>query len=165
MAKFKTEIKWGLIFVLMTLTWVLLERLAGFHDARIDKHYVITMLIFFPAVTVYFLALLDKRKNDLGGFMSYKQGVITGLIITAVVTVVSPLTQFVVSTIITPDFFDNMIAHTVEHGHKAQEEAEAYFNLRSYIVKGLIGAPVMGTVTTLILAIFTRRSPEDVEEG
>jgi hypothetical protein len=45
----------------------------------------------------------------------------------------------------------------VSTGAMTQEAAEQYFSLKNYIIQGLIGAPVMGLVTTLIVAIFTRK--------
>ena len=69
----------------------------------------------------------------------------------------SPLTQTITSLVITPEFFPNMIDYAVDKGKMSQPEAEAYFNLKSYIMQGLIGAPVMGLITTAIVAIFTRK--------
>ncbi len=156
MKNIKIEIKWALIFVAMSLAWMLIEKLAGLHDAHIDKHSIYTNFIAIPAIAVYVLALNDKRKNFYGGSMSYKQGFISGLIITLIVTLLSPLTQYITSTIITPDFFANAIEYAVANGKTSREAAEAYFSLKSYIVQGLIGAPVMGIATTAIVAIFTR---------
>ncbi len=141
----------------MTLVWMLLEKLAGLHDTHIDKHPVFTNFIAIPAILVYVLALLDKRKRDYNGIMSYKQGFISGLIITAIVTVLSPLTQVITSLLITPDYFRNVIEYSVSHGLKSREEAENYFSLGSYIIQGLIGAPVMGIITTAIVALFTTK--------
>jgi hypothetical protein len=36
-------------------------------------------------------------------------------------------------------------------------DAEAQFNLKSYIIQSTVGALVMGIVTTAIVAIFTRK--------
>ncbi len=38
MKKISTEIKWALIFVAMSLLWMLLEKLSGLHSTHIDKH-------------------------------------------------------------------------------------------------------------------------------
>jgi len=156
MKNIRIEIKWALIFAAMSLAWMLIEKLAGLHDTHIDKHPIYTNFIAIPAIAVYVLALNDKRKNFYGGNMSYKQGFISGLIITLIVTLLSPLTQYITSTIITPDFFTNAIEYAVANGKSTREAAEAFFNLQNYIVQGLIGAPVMGIVTTAIVAIFTR---------
>jgi hypothetical protein len=89
--------------------------------------------------------------------MSYAQGFMTGLIMTAIVTILSPLTQYIVSTYITPSYFPNAIRHAVETNAMSEEKANEYFSLSNYIMQGLIGAPVMGLLTTLIVAIFTRK--------
>lgn len=156
MQKIKTEVKWALIFVGMTLAWMVLEKVTGMTSTNIDKHYIFTNFIAIPAIAVYVFALLDKKKKDYSGTMSYKQGLISGLIITAIVTVLSPLTQYITSAIIVPEYFPNIIKHVVAAGMMKQADAEAYFNLQSYIMQGLIGAPVMGLITTAIVAIFTR---------
>lgn len=157
-----TEIKWALIFIAMTLGWMILERLVGLHDENIDKHMIYTNFMAIPAIGVYVLALLEKRRKVYGGVMTYKQGFLSGLIITAIVTVFSPLTQIITSLVITPEFFSNAIAYAVEQGKSTQEQAERYFSLTSYIVQGLIGAPVMGIVTTAIVAIFTVKKSKQV---
>ena len=38
-----------------------------------------------------------------------------------------------------------------------QEAAEKYFNLKSYIIQGMVGAPIMGIITTTIVALFTKK--------
>jgi len=88
----------------MTLIWMLLEKLAGLHDEHIDKHPIYTNFIAIPAIAIYVFSLLDKRKKFYKGAMTYKQGFISGLVITAIVTVLSPLSQYITPTIITPEY-------------------------------------------------------------
>ncbi len=142
---------------MMMLIWMVLERLFGLHNEHIDKHAIYTNFVVIPAVIVYVLALLDKRKNFYNGKMTYKQGFVSGLIISLIVTVLSPLTQYITSTVITPGYFSNMIIYAVSEGQMNQMEAEEYFNLKSYISQVLIATPIMGIVTTAIVAIFTRK--------
>lgn len=68
--KFKTEIKWVIIFAVVALLWMVFEKLVGLHDEHIDKHLYPTNLFIIPAIIVYVLALKDKKNNDLGGQMS-----------------------------------------------------------------------------------------------
>jgi hypothetical protein len=155
---FKIDIKWAFIFIGSLLLWMLLERLFGLHDKHIDKQQYLTMLYSIVAIALYVFALLDKRKNFYNGEMTYKQGFITGLIITLIVTLFSPLTQWIISSVITPDYFENVIQYSVETGyHKSVAEAEAQFNLKSYILQSTVGALIMGIVTSSIVAIFTRK--------
>ncbi|MFO7999109.1 MAG: DUF4199 domain-containing protein [Bacteroidales bacterium] len=153
----KTEIKWAIIFFFTTLVWMWLEKIAGLHSVHYDKHYIVTNLFAVPAILIYVLALLDKRKNAYGGVMTYKQGVVTGLTITLIVTLLSPLSQYIVSAVITPGYFSVAIDYAISEGKMTLEEAQASFNMRNYITQTLIFTPVMGIVTTLIVAIFTRR--------
>jgi hypothetical protein len=160
MNRYKIEIKWAFLFLGMMLTWMVLERLAGLHSINIEKHAVFTNFIAIPAVAIYVLALLDKRSTDYGGTMTYKQGFMAGLIITIIVTIFSPLIQILTSTVISPDYFANMIEYSVQEGKMTQQEAEDFFNLQSYLVQVLIGTPFMGLITTAIVALFTKKNAE-----
>lgn len=162
MSKFSVEIKWGVLFVLMMLLWMVMERLAGLHDVHIDQHEIYTNFVAIPAIAMYVFALLEKRKKSYGGYMTYKQGFISGLIITLVVTLLSPLTQYLTSEVITPDYFANAIKYTVETGKMAQADAEAFFNLKSYLLQVIIATPMMGIITTLIVAFFVKKNPPPV---
>ena len=158
MGKYKTEIKWGIIFVLTTLIWNFLEKSLGFHGENIAQHPVVTNFFMIPAILIYVLGIREKREKDLGGTMTFKQGFIAGMIITLVVTVFTPLTQYLVSTVITPDYFQNMIDYSVEIEKYTQEEAENIFNLHSYMVQSTLFAPAIGTVTSLVVALIMKKS-------
>lgn len=156
MKKFQLEIKWAAIFVAMMLAWMVLERLAGFHDERVNLHPIVTNFIAVPAIAVFVFALREKRRRAYGGAMTYGQGFLCGAIITLLVTLVTPLTQYLTSTVISPHYFANVIRYSVENGLMTQEAAESTFNLKTYLVQATIGAPVMGLLTTAIVAIFSR---------
>ncbi len=153
----KIEFKWALIFIIAGLLWMFLERLVGLHDELIDQHATWTNLFAIPAILIYVLALRDKRENFYQGVMNYKQGVISGLIITLIVTLFTPVSQYLTSELITPDFSPNAIEYAVQTGKMTHEKAVEYFNFSNYVLMGLIYAPVMGIITTLIVAIFVRK--------
>lgn len=157
MKKYTHEIKWALYFVLMMLVWMVLERMAGLHDEHIDKHPIITNFVAIPAILMYVFALRQKREKAYGGHMTYKQGFMSGLIMTLVVTIFSPLTQYITSTVITPDYFAHAIDYAVAEGKMTQPDAEAYFNLSNYVKQTIVFTPVMGIVTTAIVAFFVKR--------
>ncbi|SEJ06190.1 Protein of unknown function [Cyclobacterium xiamenense] len=157
MKKYTIEIKWGLIFALMGLLWMGLERIIGLHDVHLDKHPIYTNFIAIPAISIYVLGLLEKRKKVYGGKMSYGQGFKAGLFITLVVTLLTPLTLWLTLSVITPDFLNNAKDFAIESGNMAQEEAETYFSKENYLVQGIVGAPIMGILTTAIVAVFTRK--------
>ncbi len=156
MKSIKIEIKWGVLFILVGLIWMVFEKTMGWHDVHIDKHATYTNFIAPIAIAIYVLALLDKKKNFYGGNMSFKQGFVAGLIITLVVVLLSPLSQYITSTYITPDYFQNVIAYSVSSGQMKQQAAEEYFNLKSYLIQSVIGAAVMGLMTAAVVAFFVR---------
>ena len=166
MAKYKFEIKWAVIFVIMQLLWMVIERISGLYTEHIDKHAIYTNFIAIPAIVIYFLALLDKRKNYFKGSMNYKQGLVMGILLTIIVTILSPLTQYITTTFIANEYFPNIIKYSVESGKLDQEAASAYFNLKSFIVQGLIGTPIMGIITALIVAFFAKsKKIEEVKKS
>ncbi|RAI89991.1 DUF4199 domain-containing protein [Algoriphagus yeomjeoni] len=156
MKNIKIEIKWALIFVIMMLAWMALEKSLGYHDEKIADHPFFTNFVAIPSILIYVFALLDKKKNHYYGLMSYKQGFITGFIITIIVAIFSPLAQYITIEFITPEYFPNVINYAVSSGEMTQEAAEAYFNLKSYMIQSIIGALIMGTVTSAIVAIFVK---------
>lgn len=116
MKSISIELKWSLTFFLMALAWMFLEYLTGLHDAHIHLHATLTNLFAIPAIAVYVLALNDKRRNFYNGNMTYKQGFVSGLIITLIVTALNPLSQYLISHFITPHYFANAVAYAVTEG-------------------------------------------------
>lgn len=157
MKTIKIEIKWAIIFSVVGLLWMLLEKLSGLHSTYIDYHLYLTNLFAIPAIIVMVMALKDKKKNFYNGQMTYKQGLISGIILSLFIAVISPLTQWITSYVISPEYFPNVIKRSVELGYySSTEEAQANFNYKNYAVQGAIGALIMGIVTTAIAMIFIR---------
>jgi len=157
MNKYKTEIKWSVIFSLMTLGWMLLEKLSGLHGKYIDYQMYLTNLFAMPAIWIYVLALKDKKKNFYNGNINYKQGLIFGIVISVLIAVLSPAIQWIISFVISPEYFPNVIKRSVELGYyKTIEEAREYFNYKNYAVQSTIAAFVMGVITSAIVAFFLR---------
>lgn len=157
MKNLKIEIKWAFIFSAMVLFWMLLEKRSGLHDQYIDYHLYLTNLFAIPAIVVMVLALKDKKKDFFEGHMTYKQGLISGIILSVLIALISTLTQWITTYVITPEYFPNVIKRSVELGYyQSTTEAEANFNYPNYAKQGAIGALVMGIVTTAIAMIFIR---------
>jgi hypothetical protein len=157
MKNLKIEIKWAIIFSVVSLLWMLLEKLCGLHGKYIDYHLYLTNLFAIPAIIVMVMALKDKKKSFYGGQMNYKQGLISGIVLSVIIALISPLTQWITSYVITPEYFPNVIKRSVEIGYfKTTAEAEANFNYQNYAIQGAIGALVMGVVTIAIAMIFLR---------
>lgn len=157
MKNISLEIKWALIFSAVTLLWMTGEKLVGLHDKYIDYHLYLTNLFAIPAIIIMVLALKEKKNKGYDGQMTYGQGLISGIIISAIIALLSPLTQWITTYVITPEYFPNVIKRSVELGYyKTTEEAAANFNYKNYAIQSTIGALVMGIATTAIAMIFIR---------
>ena len=152
----KVEIKYGLIFTAMGFGWIVLEYLLGFHTRYKDFQSFVSNLIFFPSVFIMVKGMLAKRK-ELGGKMGFGAAFQAGFFITLVVAVLSPLTNWIFFTFINPGFFKEFTALAVEHG-KAAEEAAAELNLKAYVFRSFISSIIMGTMSSLIIALFVRET-------
>lgn len=157
MKNLKIEIKWAIIFSVIVLLWMVLEKLSGLHGKYIDYHLYLTNLFAIPAIIVMVMALKDKKRSFYGLQMNYKQGLISGIILSVIIALISPLTQWITSFVITPEYFPNVIKRSVELGYyKTTADAEANFNYKNYAVQGAFGALMMGIVTTAVAMIFIR---------
>jgi hypothetical protein len=155
--KYKIEIKWALLMIVSSFLWMALERAVGLHDVHLDKQMYLTNLFFIVIIWLYVVALKDKKNNFYGRKMTFMQGFVAGLIITAIVTLFSPLTQWLISTVITPHYFDNVIKLSVETGYyKTTAEAQAFFNLENYMKQSTFGTLGMGVVLSAIVAFFVK---------
>jgi len=157
MKTYKTETKWAVIFTIVSLLWMLLEKALGWHDTHIDKHAIYTNLFALIAIAVFVFALLEKRNKDLGGKMTWVQGFISGIIISVIIAILAPLSQYITYEYITPNYFKNAIAYSVENGAMNQENAAIIFSLKSYIIQAAFGALGMGIVTSALVALCIKK--------
>jgi len=157
MRKYAIELKWGIIFFAISLLWMVFEKMMGWHDELISKHVIYTNLFVIPAVIMYVMALREKRNKVFGGLMSWKQGFMSGAVIAVVVAILSPLGQVITHLYVSPEYFPNVIDYSVESGKMTQQDAEAWFNLTSYIIQSVVGALVMGVATGAIVALFVKK--------
>lgn len=157
MKTIKIELKWAIIFTIVVLLWMLLEKLSGLHSKYIDYHLYLTNIFAIPAILIMVLALKDKKKQFYNGQISYKQGLISGIVLSVIIALLSPISQWITTYIITPEYFPNVIKRSVELGYyNTTAEATANFNYANYAMQGAIGALVMGILTTAIAMLFIR---------
>ncbi len=154
----RLELKWSVIYTLFLFIWMFFEVQMGWHNALIAQHHIYTMFFYLPAALLYYLALTDKRNNFYGGIMTYRQGFTTGLIITVFIALLAAPAQYIISTYITPDYFENVKTYAITHGKATLEEAESLFNLRSYMIQSVVGALVLGFLFSALLPLFAKRN-------
>jgi membrane protease YdiL (CAAX protease family) len=153
MKKFAVEIKWGIRYAFIWLFWLFIEKNSGYYEAKISDHALYSLLFIFITLFVYFVAVKEKKNEFFKGEMSWKQGCITGIFLTVVMTVLTPFCQIIFHKAIAPEFSPNMIEFSVSKGN-SRETAENYFNLPSYILQSVFGTLSLGVVLSAIVALF-----------
>jgi hypothetical protein len=156
MKKFTIEIKWALIFTIAGLLWMFLEKKLGWHDALIAKQPIYTMLFSIIAIIIFVLAIKDKKSNYYENDMDWKQGFLSGSIVSLIVAILSPLSQYIIMEIISPNYFQNAINNATLNNNMSLETAKAFFNLKSYIFQAAFGGLSVGIVTSAIVAYFIK---------
>ena len=154
MKNFKIEIKWAIVFSITTLIWMILEKWFGLHDKFVSKQLIYTNLFAFPAILIYILALKEKKKKYFFGKMNWVQGFVTGTIISLAISILSPIVQYITFEFISPNYFNNAIQNAIKIKSMTERSAKEFFNLKSYIIQGLLGGISMGIVTGGIVAYF-----------
>ena len=148
------EIKFALMFSGLNILWMLGEKLTGLHDVHIADHAFYTNYFAVPSILLYAVAMYQKQ-TLLGGEMNFKQGFMSGIGITMIVTALTPVVQFLIHTIITPEYFINVRAFAIQEGMKT-EVADTHFTLNSYILLSVFTGFVYGVFTTIFTTIMVR---------
>ena len=94
--------------------------------------------------------------------MSWKQGFISGCIVSVIVAILTPVALYISMTYVSPVYFPNMIEYSVENYpdvYPTRADAEAYFSMSNYIMQSAIFAVIVGVITSAIVAIFVRKKP------
>ncbi|WP_442844764.1 DUF4199 domain-containing protein [Leeuwenhoekiella sp. H156] len=157
MFSYRLELKWAVIYTFFLFIWMIFEVQMGWHDEGIAQQHIYTLFILIPATLIYYLALTDKRNNFYGGIMSYRQGFLAGLVITLCIAVLAAPAQYIISTWITPDYFENVKEYAVQTGKTTPEEADALFNLKSYMIQAVAGSLAVGLIFSALLPLLVKR--------
>ena len=156
MKRFSIEIKWGIIAIIIFLAWMTLEKELGFHDEKIKWQPLFNLLYIFPTFLVYYLAVREKKIKYYQQNMNWKQGLISAIIISFIIVLFSPITQFIIHEFISPDFLDNTINYTVSRKKFTLSAAKEYTTLISSIWKNISDGLSFGVVIGAIVAYLLK---------
>src|SRR5699024_7245052 len=133
-----------------------MENKMGLHGPRIDQHAKYSYIFGGIALLLYILALRDKRDNFYNGFMNWQQGCVSGVIISVIIALFSPLSQLIVHKIIAPSYFQNAIAHGISQGGN-EEFLTTYYSLKTKIIQSFMESLSLGIIASALIAYFVRK--------
>jgi len=156
MYKFRIEIKWALILMIVSLAWKGMENRVGLHGPRIDQQMKYSLIYGAVAFIIYTMALRDKKHNFYNGLMNWQQGFISGVILSFIIALFSPVSQMIVHKIIAPSYLQNAIAHGISMGGN-EEFLRSYYNLKAQIIYAFVESLSFGMITSALIAYFIRK--------
>lgn len=156
MKNFGIEIKWAINYSIAFMLWMIFEKIIGWHDATIGKQMIYTNLFGFVALGIYFFAFRDKKKNFYNNIMSFRNGFMFGVYLSGLIAFFAVFTQFITYNFITPTYFEKLITEVVKNKKQTLEQAQAFFNYKSYLFQSIFGILSIGIVTGAIIANFMK---------
>lgn len=156
MKNYSIEIKWALIYVIISFFWIFIQKYLGFFDENISIHLFFSVLIVFILIPLFLIAQSDKKKNFLNGKMTWRQAFISGSIIIVIATLFVPLLQYLTYEVINPDFFEKTRAFYTQNGKMTAADATARFNLKSSIIQSISDSLSFGIIFSALTAFFTK---------
>jgi|SRR5690606_12885958 len=160
MKKYALEIKWALVFSALTLLWVFLEKSVGLHGPHIAKQPLYVYLFAPVAIVVYVLAIREKKFKTFSGRLTWKQGLVSGIYLSAFIAILNPLVQYLSFAVISPEFLPNMISYVTEKNLMTPPQAQMMYSLNTLYLQGAFSALSMGIVTAAAVSYFVRTKPE-----
>ena len=152
-----TEVKFAVIFVVLSFMWNCLEYLTGLQDKYIDLHpYFVTTFFILLTIVIYYLAIEEKRFKA-GGHITLLNTLLTGVFLTLFILILNPLFMYLFSEFINKEFYNSFIKYDVLTGKYNLSEAKEYYNLENFIYVGTIYRFIMGIAATLILSFFIKK--------
>lgn len=153
----KIIFKYAVIFVILSFVWNCLELAVGLQGKYISIHpYFVTPFFIILTSVIYYLALRDKR-NDNGGKITFGNAIVLGLILTLVILIINPIFLYVFYQFINPDFFNAFIGNDVQSGKLSISEANDYYNMTNFIVRGSLYRFVMGMLAAIIIFLCMKK--------
>jgi|688.fasta_scaffold174475_2 hypothetical protein len=154
MREYKIEIKWAIIFSSASFLWIAIAKYLGMFDSKIEQFPTFSMLFLIPAILIFVSAIRDKKMNFYRGGIMFKDAFVSGLIITLIVTLLTPIIQFAIHSFVAPEYLPNMINYSVAKNEMNPEDAENFFSISSYIIQSSITSLGMGAFTSIVVAFF-----------
>src|SRR5699024_1823475 len=113
MKNYRIELRWAILFSFILMIWMTIENkfLGWHHKDFIGDQYRLHFFVILPIIysIIYYIEIRNKRIKYYDGMITWKEGLISGAMMSVIITILSPLTQFFIYHYIAPDYFQNMI--------------------------------------------------------
>src|SRR3990167_9999021 len=143
-------VKYGFIMTVLTGVWILLMHFTGQYENKenISGPTDLAFIFIVPLVVWYFG--ISARKKELGGKLSFKEGVLEGAKISLVYAVLSPFVYLKYYLFLNPEILGFIRS---EYGlNRANDAVVILVDMSTQFVSAIIG----GTIYAAIISFFLR---------
>ena len=161
MNKIGIELKWAAFITSYTCLWAALEKALGYHK-DFSNVMVMAFLYYVILTFIWAIAFVDKKKSiGKGVVWEYKSAFKFGLLLTGLLTILSPISQYIIYESISPDYFQNVIEYQLSKGHQTRENLELIHNINFAIRQGVMNTLSLGVIFSALYAwIFKTKTTE-----
>ncbi|OYU79436.1 MAG: hypothetical protein CFE23_14145 [Flavobacterium sp. BFFFF1] len=146
MKKFAIEIKWAIRYIFVFLAWVFLEKYCGAYDENVGSYFLFSFGFYIFAFLIYLMALKDKKEHYFSNQLEWKQGTVSGIYMTVFIAILMPVAQIIIQKAIAPEFFPNMIKHSLASKNANAQAIREYFSFPDYITHSIFLALSVGMI-------------------
>lgn len=162
MNKIGIELKWAALITTFTCLWAALENALGYH--KDFSNIIATAFTYYILLTfLWAFAFIDKKKSlGKNAVWEFKSAFKFGLFLTGLLTILSPIAQYIIYENISPDYFNNIIAYQLKKGRQTRESLELIHNMNFTIRQGVMNALSLGVIYSALYAWVFKTKKEHV---
>lgn len=159
MSKIGIELKWAAVITAFACSWAALESALGYH--KDFSNIIATAFIYYILLTfLWAIAFIDKKKSlGKNAVWEFKHAFKFGLLLTALLTILNPIAQYIIYESISPDYFENMINYQLSKGKQTRESLELIHNINFSIRQGVMNSLSLGVIYSALYAWVFKTKP------
>ena len=162
MNKIGIELKWAAIITAFTCLWAAFENALGYH--KDFSNIIATAFTYYVLLTfLWAFAFIDKKKSlGKNTVWEFKNAFKFGLFLTGLLTILSPIAQYIIYENISPDYFNNIIEYQLKKGRQTRESLELIHNMNFTIRQGVMNSLSLGVIYSALYAWVFKTKKETI---
>lgn len=155
------QLKWAAIITAFSCIWAAIEKALGYHN-DFSNILAIAFVYYIILTFLWAFAFIDKKKSlGKNAEWEFKSALKFGLLLTALLTVLNPISQYIIYESISPDYFNNIIEYQSSKGVQTKESLELIHNINFSIRQGVMNALSLGVIYTALYSwVFKTKKTE-----